>query len=83
MDPKKDNKEVEQTEEKVNYKLTITHRNVPEIEKVTAKILAQSEAKNKEVNASVTIKGPVRMPTKVLKITTRKGPCGNGAYLLL
>ena len=72
MDPKKDNKEIEQTEEKLNYKVTITHRNVPEIEKVTSKILAQSEAKNK-----------VRMPTKVLKITTRKGPCGNGEYCFL
>ena len=24
------------------------------------------------------VKGPVRMPTKVLKITTRKSPCGEG-----
>jgi small subunit ribosomal protein S20e len=24
------------------------------------------------------VKGPVRMPTRVLKITTRKSPCGNG-----
>ncbi|CAN6813322.1 unnamed protein product, partial [Brassica oleracea] len=24
------------------------------------------------------VKGPVRMPTKVLKITTRKAPCGEG-----
>jgi hypothetical protein len=26
----------------------------------------------------LTIKGPVRMPTKVLNITTRKSPCGEG-----
>ncbi len=24
------------------------------------------------------VKGPVRMPTKVLHITTRKSPCGEG-----
>jgi ribosomal protein S10 len=24
------------------------------------------------------VKGPVRLPTKVLKITTRKSPCGEG-----
>lgn len=24
------------------------------------------------------VKGPVRMPTKILKITTRKSPCGEG-----
>jgi small subunit ribosomal protein S20e len=25
------------------------------------------------------IKGPVRMPTKILRITTRKTPCGEGS----
>ena len=28
------------------------------------------------------VKGPVRMPTRVLKITTRKSPCGNGCVQL-
>ncbi|MEM4625373.1 MAG: 30S ribosomal protein S10 [Candidatus Pacearchaeota archaeon] len=28
--------------------------------------------------AGVTIRGPVPLPTKRLKITTRKSPCGNG-----
>lgn len=27
------------------------------------------------------VKGPVRMPTKVLHITTRKSPCGEGNVL--
>jgi small subunit ribosomal protein S20e len=31
-------------------------------------------AKDKQLK----VKGPVRMPTRVLKITTRKSPCGNG-----
>lgn len=26
----------------------------------------------------IRVKGPVRMPTKALKITTRKSPCGEG-----
>jgi small subunit ribosomal protein S10 len=26
----------------------------------------------------VTIRGPVPLPTKKLKVTTRKSPCGNG-----
>ncbi len=34
-----------------------------------------SNAKNKELK----VKGPVRMPTKHLKITTRKTPCGEGS----
>ena len=29
-------------------------------------------------NKNLKIKGPVRMPTKVLRITTRKSPCGEG-----
>ena len=28
------------------------------------------------------VKGPVRMPTKVLHITTRKSPCGEGNFLI-
>ena len=26
----------------------------------------------------VSMRGPIPLPTKVLKLTTRKGPCGNG-----
>ncbi len=29
-------------------------------------------------NAGISISGPVPLPTKKLKITTRKSPCGNG-----
>ena len=29
------------------------------------------------------VKGPVRMPTKVLRITTRKAPCGEGKCIVL
>ncbi|KHN83509.1 40S ribosomal protein S20 [Toxocara canis] len=28
---------------------------------------------------SLVVKGPIRMPTKVLRITTRKTPCGEGS----
>jgi ribosomal protein uS10 len=31
-------------------------------------------AKDQKLN----VKGPVRMPTKILRITTRKSPCGEG-----
>merc|ERR1712159_159846 len=34
--------------------------------------------KIKENNTDISIRGPRRMPTKVLRITTRKSPCGNG-----
>jgi len=34
-----------------------------------------ARAKEKDLK----VKGPVRLPTKVLKITTRKTPCGEGS----
>ena len=53
------------------------------------RITLSSESKNKLENFCVglvrgakekmlKVKGPVRMPTKVLRITTRKSPCGEG-----
>lgn len=29
--------------------------------------------------AGIVISGPIPLPTKKLKVTTRKGPCGNGS----
>ena len=40
---------------------------------VCADLIAR--AKDKDLK----VKGPVRLPTKVLKITTRKTPCGEGS----
>lgn len=34
-----------------------------------------TSAKDKDIK----VKGPVRIPTKVLRITTRKTPCGEGS----
>jgi small subunit ribosomal protein S10 len=34
--------------------------------------------KDVAAKTGVIIKGPIPLPTKKLKITTRKGPCGNG-----
>ncbi|EAL68387.1 hypothetical protein ACTFIW_006204 [Dictyostelium discoideum] len=52
--------------------ITLTSRNPKSLEKVCADIITL--AKNKKVKA----KGPIRIPNKVLKITTRKSPCGEG-----
>ena len=30
------------------------------------------------IKAGVVMRGPVPLPTRKLKVTTRKGPCGNG-----
>eukprot|EP01025_Chloroclados_australasicus_P046968 TRINITY_DN5203_c0_g1_i1.p1 TRINITY_DN5203_c0_g1~~TRINITY_DN5203_c0_g1_i1.p1 ORF type:complete len:141 (+),score=10.42 TRINITY_DN5203_c0_g1_i1:61-423(+) len=53
-------------------RITLTSRNVKSVEKVCADLIAGAKTKG------LRCKGPVRMPTKVLRITTRKSPCGEG-----
>merc|ERR1711981_609940 len=47
-------------------------REVNPLENACAEILRR--AKNLEYE----VKGPVRMPTKILRVTCRKSPCGEG-----
>jgi small subunit ribosomal protein S20e len=54
-------------------RITLTSRNVKNLEKVCADLIRGAKEKQLKV------KGPVRMPTKVLRITTRKTPCGEGS----
>ncbi|KAL0490923.1 ribosomal protein S20 [Acrasis kona] len=53
-------------------RITLTSRDVKSLEKVCADLVR--EAKGKDLRT----KGPVRIPTKTLRITTRKSPCGEG-----
>ena len=53
-------------------RITLTSRNVKNLEKVCNDLIRG--AKDKKLK----VKGPVRMPTKRLQITTRKSPCGEG-----
>lgn len=53
-------------------RITLSSKNVKNLEKVCADLVRG--AKDKRLR----VKGPVRMPTKVLNITTRKSPCGEG-----
>ncbi|KAG8805304.1 40S ribosomal protein S20 [Serendipita sp. 400] len=54
-------------------RITLTSSNVRNLEKFSTDLI--NRAKDKELR----VKGPVRLPTKVLKITTRKTPCGEGS----
>ena len=54
-------------------RITLTSRNVTNLEKVCADLIKKSK------ETKVKAKGPVRIPTKVLRITTRKSPCGEGS----
>eukprot|EP00815_Leptocylindrus_aporus_P012331 CAMPEP_0116057468 /NCGR_PEP_ID=MMETSP0322-20121206/4624_1 /TAXON_ID=163516 /ORGANISM="Leptocylindrus danicus var. apora, Strain B651" /LENGTH=127 /DNA_ID=CAMNT_0003541475 /DNA_START=71 /DNA_END=454 /DNA_ORIENTATION=+ len=59
--------------EKVHrIRITLTSRNVKNLEKVCA------DLKNKANEQNLAVSGPVRLPTKILRITTRKAPSGEG-----
>ncbi|XP_050998633.1 40S ribosomal protein S20-like [Acomys russatus] len=51
----------------------LTSSNVKSLEKVCANLIRGTKEKNLKV------KGPVRMPTKTLRSSTRKTPCGEGS----
>jgi small subunit ribosomal protein S20e len=53
-------------------RITLTSRNVKNLEKVCA------DLKKASLDKKLHVTGPVRMPTKKLRITTRKAPSGEG-----
>ncbi|KAG0654888.1 40S ribosomal protein S20 [Rhodotorula mucilaginosa] len=54
-------------------RITLTSRNVKNLEKVCGDLVNRSKDKD------LRVKGPVRLPTKRLHIVTRKTPCGEGS----
>lgn len=54
-------------------RITLTSKNVKSLEKVCEELIQRAKSKD------LRIKGPVRLPTKKLKVTTRKTPCGEGS----
>lgn len=54
-------------------RITLTSRKVSALEKVCAELIERAKTKD------LRVKGPVRLPTKNLKISTRKTPCGEGS----
>lgn len=63
----------EQAQEIHKIRITLTSTKVKQLEKVCSNII------NNAVENDIVKKGPVRLPTKVLKITTRKTPNGEGS----
>uniref|UniRef100_A0A7S2WJJ6 Small ribosomal subunit protein uS10 n=1 Tax=Mucochytrium quahogii TaxID=96639 RepID=A0A7S2WJJ6_9STRA len=53
-------------------RITLTSCNVKSLEKVCTELMRS--AKDKRLKVA----GPVRLPTKTLRLTTRKSPCGEG-----
>ncbi|CAI0404372.1 unnamed protein product [Linum tenue] len=62
----------EPQEQTHKIRITLSSKNVKNLEKVCGDLIRG--AKDKRLR----VKGPVRMPTKTLLITTRKSPCGEG-----
>jgi small subunit ribosomal protein S20e len=62
------------TEEQTIHRIriTLTSRSITNLEKVCA------DLKRGAVDKQLPVSGPVRLPTKHLKITTRKAPSGEG-----
>jgi ribosomal protein uS10 len=56
-------------------RITLSSQNVAALEKVCAELKRSAEDKSLKGK----VKGPVRLPTKTLRITTRKTPCGEGS----
>jgi len=54
-------------------RITLSSKNVKSLEKVCTELLDRAKIKD------LRIKGPVRLPTKNLKISTRKTPNGEGS----
>lgn len=53
-------------------RITLTSTKVAAVEKVC------SDLKNKALLKQLKVSGPVRMPTKTLRLMVRKSPCGEG-----
>lgn len=54
-------------------RITLSSKKVSILEKVCTEIIERAKSKD------LRIKGPVRLPTQTLKVTTRKTPCGEGS----
>lgn len=69
----KDTKTMEGEEETFHkIRITLTSRNMKSLEKVCADLIQGAKAKE------LSVQGPVRLPTKRLRVVTRKAPNGEG-----
>merc|ERR1712007_142092 len=74
----KDNKVQEEASN--NIRITITATNAKMVDKACSEITGRAKNMNNNPNnQTITIKGPRPMPTRRMRITTRKTPCGEGS----
>merc|ERR1711892_114635 len=74
MSYEKEGKEnVQEQDQEHKIRITITSKTCSAIERISNELVKAAKDKNLKV------KGPVRVPTKTLRITTRKTPNGEGS----
>merc|ERR1712080_654815 len=63
-----------------NIRITISAQNPQAVDKACNEIVSRAKKLNRnDVPNAVKVKGPRPMPTRRLRITTRKTPCGEGS----
>merc|ERR1711990_332451 len=72
MDDKDKTKGVDEYEEIMRIRVALKGRETKHLEDACNEMITRAKNKSYET------KGPVRIPTKILRITTRKSPCGEG-----
>ena len=66
-------KKLDGEEQKIyRIRITLSSKNVKSLEKVC------TDLKQAALDKRLRVSGPVRLPTKTLRLTTRKSPCGEG-----
>ncbi|KAH7361811.1 40S ribosomal protein S20 [Plectosphaerella cucumerina] len=73
MSYNKDNEKGGEAPKVHRIRITLTSRKVASLEKVCTELIERAKSKD------LRVKGPVRLPTKNLKVTTRKTPNGEGS----
>ncbi|CDJ57227.1 40s ribosomal protein S20, putative [Eimeria maxima] len=53
-------------------RITLTSKDLKSIERVCTELIGAAKQRKLQTN------GPVRLPVKTLRVTTRKSPCGEG-----
>merc|ERR1711930_43452 len=76
----KEGKVAEQQVEESNIRITISAQSPKAVDKACSEICSRAKAINSRGQDSlIKIKGPRPMPTRRMRITTRKTPCGEGS----
>merc|ERR1711898_64077 len=75
----KDGKVAEEQTQESNIRITISAQNPKAVDKACTEICSRAKAINSRGAEQIKIKGPRPMPTRRMRITTRKTPCGEGS----